>query len=335
MGEYRRPPCVARGLAYSIPVVGSGRVGPCAVCFALRMPSTHRVANTAAAIAAVLFGASVVAVRIAVRDVPPFALAFLRFGLGALALFAALLLFRRNRLRVGRSDVGYLAVLGFLFYGVFPITFNAGLRYIEASRAALILATMPLWTVIIARRIAHERLTVRQVIGVLISVAGVAVVMADRGVGHAAGSIRGDLLLGTTAICGAIYNVSAKRMLKRYDGVTVTFYAMLFGSLLLAPTLLFERGWSIGVSSRETMLLIVFLGLFGGALAFSMWTSALRRLSPTQVAVYINLNPVAATLLAATLLDERLSVWFVIGFLAVAAGVLIVNWTPPTLPSPN
>jgi drug/metabolite transporter (DMT)-like permease len=104
---------------------------------------------------------------------------------------------------------------------------------------------------------------------------------------------------------------------------------MLFGSLLLAPTLIVERGWSFAASSRETVLLVVFLGVFGGALAFSMWTSALRWLSPTQVAVYINLNPLAATLLAATTLGERLSVWFAVGFVAVAAGVLTVNWTTP------
>jgi len=263
----------------------------------------------------------------AVRDVPPLSLAFLRFGQGALALLIVLLLFRRDRLRVERRDVPYLALLGFLLYAVFPITFNAGLRYIEASRAALILTTMPLWTVVLARRIAHERLTVRQVIGVLISVAGVAIVMADRGVGHSTRSTTGDLLLMTTALCGAIYNVAAKRVLARYSGITVTFYAMLFGSLFLLPAVAVERGFNIGASSRETILLVFFLGVFGGALAFSMWTSALRRLSPTEVAVYINLNPLAATLLAATMLGERLSVWFVVGFVAVAAGVLIVNWT--------
>jgi len=274
-----------------------------------------------------LIGASVVAVRIAVRDVPPLSLAFLRFGQGALALLIVLFLFRRDRLRVERRDVPYLALLGLLFYAIFPITFNAGLRYIEASRAALILATMPLWTVVLARSLAHERLTARQVIGVLISVAGVAVVMADRGVGHSTRSTAGDLLLMTTALCGAIYNVAAKRVLVRYNGVTVTFYAMLFGSLFLLPALIFERGFDLAAASGETILLLIFLGLFGGALAFAMWTSALRRLSPTEVAVYINLNPLAATLLAATMLGERLSAWFVVGFVGVATGVLIVNWT--------
>jgi drug/metabolite transporter (DMT)-like permease len=292
-------------------------------------------ANAAAAVAAVLFGASVVAVRVVVRDVPPLTLAFLRYAQGALVLFLALLLFRRERLRVDRSDVPYLALLGVLFYAIFPITFNAGLRYIAASRAALILATMPLWTIIIARRLARERLTTRQVLGVVISMAGVVIVMLDRGAARAASPTRGDLLLLTTAICGAVYNVAAKRLLARYHGVAVTFYAMLFGSLVLAPTLIADRSGSLGAMSRETLGLLVFLGVFGGALAFSMWTSALGQLSPTQVAVYINLNPLAATLLAATTLGERLSKWFVLGFVAVGAGVLIVNWTPARYTRPS
>jgi drug/metabolite transporter (DMT)-like permease len=54
---------------------------------------------------------------------------------------------------------------------------------------------------------------------------------------------------------------------------------------------------------------------------------ALRQLSPTEVAVYINLNPVVATLLAASVLHEHLSALFVAGFIAVAAGVFVVNWT--------
>jgi drug/metabolite transporter (DMT)-like permease len=289
------------------------------------------VANASACIAAIFFGASVVAVRIAVRDIPPLTLALLRFGQGALLLLGGLALFRRDRLRVEPRDLPYLGTLGALFFAVFPTTFNMGMRYEAASRGALLLATMPLWTLVIARLVSRERLSPRQILGVFVSVAGVAVVILQRRA-TGAGSVdlvRGDLLLMITAVCGAIYNVSAKRMLTKYGGLTVTFYAMLIGSLLLTPALAVERQPSFSALPRETVWLVVFLGVLGGALAFSLWTSALRRLSPTQVAVYINLNPIAATLLAATVLHEQLSPLFIVGFLAVAAGLLIVNWSPP------
>ena len=69
-------------------------------------------------------------------------------------------------------------------------------------------------------------------------------------------------------------------------------------------------------------MLLAFLGVFGGALGFFLWTFALTRLTPTQVAVYINLNPLVAMVLAAVLLAERLTILFAAGFGAVLLGVL-------------
>jgi len=286
-------------------------------------------ASVAAALAAILFGASVVAIRIAVRDIPPLTLAVLRFGQGSLVLFVGLVAFRRDLLRIDRRDLPYLALLGITFFTIFPVTFNVGMRYVDASRAALLLATMPLWTVVLARLVVRERLTPRQIAGVLLSIAGVAIVMIDRraitnGTSYSA---RGDLLLIATALCGAIYNVLAKRMLARYKGITVTFYAMTIGTLFLVPASIVERPPGLASLSAETLALVVFVGVFGGALGFSLWTSALSRLSPTKVSVYINLNPIAATLLGATILHERLSFFFAVGFAAVVAGVMTVNWT--------
>jgi drug/metabolite transporter (DMT)-like permease len=286
-------------------------------------------ASAAAALAAILFGASVVAIRIAVRDIPPLTLAVLRFGQGSLVLFVALVAFRRDLLRIDRRDLPYFALLGIIFYTIFPVTFNAGMRYIEASRAALLLATMPLWTVVIARLVVGERLTRRQIAGVVLSISGVAIVMIDRRaiIDGTHYSAKGDLLLLATALCGAVYNVLAKRMLGRYAGLTVTVYAMAIGTLLLVPASLLERAPSVATLDRETLAMVIFVGVFGGALAFSLWTSALSRLSPTQVSVFINLNPMAATLLGATVLRERLSIFFAVGFAAVVVGVMIVNWT--------
>ena len=66
--------------------------------------------------------------------------------------------------------------------------------------------------------------------------------------------------------------------------------------------------------------------MLGGAAAFLLWTWALSRLTPTQVAVYVNLNPIVAALLAILLLGERRSGLFLLGFATVVVGVLLVNW---------
>ena len=294
------------------------------------MISQRLAANVGAFVAAALFGSSVVAVRVAVQEVPPLSLAVLRFGQGGLLLvFLLLLVGARDLLRVRWHDLPLLILLGAVLFAVFPVTFNASLRLIEASRGALILATIPLWSALLARIARSERLSPRQVVGVFLSLGGIGLALAERGLGWQGGlgSLAGDGLMLLTALCGAAYAVLAQRAFARYNAVTVTTYAMVLGTLLLLPAALAEG--LVGVLphlDRQTVALLVFLGVFGGALGFFLWTFALTRLTPTQVAVYINLNPLVAMVLAATLLTERLTIIFAAGFGTVVLGVLLVNW---------
>jgi drug/metabolite transporter (DMT)-like permease len=285
-------------------------------------------ANAGAFIAAILFGASVVAVRVAVQDIPPLTLAILRFGQGGFLLLLLLLIWARDLLSIGWRDVPYLLLLGAIFFTIFPVTFNTSLRLTEASRGALMLATMPLWSVLLARAAKKERLSTRQMCGVLLTFAGVGVVLAERGLTFVGTSLSlaGDALMLVTALCGAVYGVLAKRMLTHYNALTVTAYTMIFGTLLLVPAAFVEDPFSAIARMRtDTVMLVLFLGIFGGAIGYFLWTFALTRLSPTQVAVYVNLNPMIATLLGTTLLAEKLTGIFIAGFAAVLAGVLLVN----------
>jgi drug/metabolite transporter (DMT)-like permease len=300
--------------------------------------SQRLTANAGAFVAAVLFGSSVVAVRVAVQEVPPLSLAVIRFGQGGLLLvFVLLLVGAREQLRVKWHDLPLLLLLGAVLFTVFPVTFNASLRLIEASRGALLLATIPLWSALLARIARSERLVPRQVVGVFLSLGGVGLALADRGLGWQGGlgSLVGDGLMLVTALCGAAYGVLSQRAFARYNALTVTTYAMVLGTLLLLPAALAEG--LVGVLpqlDRQTVALLVFLGVFGGALGFLLWTFALTRLTPTQVAVYINLNPLVAMVLAAALLAERLTIIFVAGFGAVLLGVLMVNWPRRTGAAP-
>jgi drug/metabolite transporter (DMT)-like permease len=264
-------------------------------------------------------------------------LAVLRFGQGGL-LLVLLLLATRGRLRIEWRDLPLLTLLGAIFFTVFPVTFNASLRLIEASRGALVLATIPLWSALLARAARSERLVFRQVVGVLLSLAGVGLVLAEHGLDWHGGleALVGDGLMLVTALCGAAYGVLAQRAFARYSALTVTTYAMVLGTLLLLPAALVEG--LVGVLLRldgQALTLLVFLGVFGGALGFFLWTFALTRLTPTQVAVYINLNPLVATVLGAALLAERLTIIFAVGFGAVLLGVMLVNWPKRIEPAPT
>jgi drug/metabolite transporter (DMT)-like permease len=293
------------------------------------MSDRNLVGNGAAFIAAALFGASVVATRAAVGSIPPLSLAFLRFGQGGLILLLFLLIRQPGLLRVKLGDVPYLALLGAVLFTIFPITFNVGLKFTEASRGALMLSTMPLWSVWLARVAKSEHLTLRQVGGIILTLSGVSLVLAERGLTWRGDSwaLFGDFLMLLTALCGAVYGVLAQKMLKQYKAITVTTYAMVIGTCLLIPAAFVE-----GLPQALTMIdvkaagLILFLGICGGAIGYFLWTFALAHLTPTQVAVYVNLNPMVATILGAALLAETLSPVFIVCFVAVLMGVLLVNW---------
>jgi drug/metabolite transporter (DMT)-like permease len=178
----------------------------------------------------------------------------------------------------------------------------------------------------------------RQVVGVFLSLGGVGLALVEGGVGRQGGleTLAGDALMLVTALCGAAYAVLARRAFARFGALTVTTYAMLLGTLLLLPFGLAEG--LVGVLPRldgQTVALLAFLGIFGGALGFFLWTFALTRLTPTQVAVYIDLNPLVAMVLAAVLLAERLTVAFAAGFGLVLLGVLLVNWPKRTRQRPS
>ncbi len=287
------------------------------------------VGNAAAFSAAALFGASVVATRVAVGSIPPLSLAFLRFGQGGLILLIFLLILKPDLLRIQWNDLPYLALLGAVLFTIFPITFNVGLKYTEASRGALMLATLPLWSALLARIAKSEQLTLRQVGGIILTLSGVAFVLAERGLTWQGGgrALLGDLLMLLTAICGAIYGVLAQKMLKKYRAITVTTYAMLTGTCLLIPAAFVEGLFqALTQINLQAVSLILFLGICGGALGYFLWTFALAHLTPTQVAVYINLNPMVAAILGAALLAEKLTLVFIAGFVAVLIGVLLVNW---------
>ena len=261
------------------------------------MKETPLAANAAMFVAAVLFGGSVVATRVAVRDVPPLSLAVLRFGLGGLLLGLCLLFGARRLLQVRRRDLPYLSLLGTLLFAAFPLSFNAGLRLTEASHGSLMLATVPVWSAMRARAAGREDLKPHQVVGLLLSLVGVAVTVAERGL-HWEGNTRalvGDGLLLVAAVCGATYGVLVKRAYARYTALTVTAYGMLFGTLTLAPAALAEGLLpAVAGLNGRTLSLVLILGVLGGALAWYLYAFALTTLAPTQVAVYINLNPLTA-----------------------------------------
>jgi drug/metabolite transporter (DMT)-like permease len=293
--------------------------------------SSALVANASAIAGSCLVGAAVVVTRLAVEDIDPIGLAFLRYAQGGLLLFAVLAISGKHVARPHRDDLPRLALLGLLMFAAFPVLFNAALTYTTASRGAVILATMPLWSAIIARRFASERLRARQGLGVLLSMSGIATVFAESAIRDAGAPspVSGNALMLLAAMVGGLYAILAKPLIQRRSGLYVTAWAMVIGAvLLLVPAVVEGLLRQLPRTDASTILLVIYLGTLGGATAFWLIANGLSYLSPTQALVYVNLNPVVATLLGSIVLDEPLSLSFVAGFALVIAGLLLTNIPP-------
>jgi len=280
----------------------------------------------------------VAATRVVAQDIAPFTLAALRIGIGVGILWTLVLLFHRHGMRVERRDWRLYFLLAAFYFTAFPLAMAFGFQVTEASRGALLMATSPIWSVVLGRLTGHESLIGRQYVGVVVSVIGIGLVFGESALSPAESggetastlaAVGGALLLLFAAACVGFYGVISQPAFARYSALNVTAWTMLIGVTMLLPLALAEIALgNAGGFSVQNSLLMLYLGSLG--MAQLMFVFSLTRLSPTQVVIYVNFNPLVATALGAALLEETLTGTFALGATAVIAGAVLVNWPKRT-----
>ena len=279
----------------------------------------------AAVAAAALGGAAIVATRVAVPEGDPLAVSFWRhLGAGAIMLAIAA---ARVRLRVPRADLVGIAALGVLQFGLFAYLFAASLQHVSSARGALVLSTMPILTMAIAAAVGRERLSLFKTVGGLIGIAGVFVALGERAGAAGAEVWKGDALMFGASLVGSLYNVLSGVHLRRHPALAVVAIQLPIAAaatlLVLAASGDFSGLWRFEAGG---WVALVFLMSFGGALCFYMWIWALEHTQPSRVAIAVTVNPIAAAILGAIILDEPITGRVAIGLVGVVAGIALVNW---------
>lgn len=280
----------------------------------------------AAAGASVLVGAGIVASRFVVAEVPPLTLALLRYTVGVLCLLPFALPTLPGALRVLRGrDLLALTALGTGQFAVLIALLNWGLQHVGAGPAAMIFSLFPLLTLLLAAALGRERVSPGLLLGVLASIAGVGLSLLPKLQGAHAGHWWGELAVFASACIGALCSVLYRPYLQRYPTVPVSAFAMLASVAFLAVAALGE-GWPARVAGLGASAwgVVGFIGV-SSAVGYFWWLIALKHESPTRVTVFLALNPVTATLLGWTLLDERLAASTLVGLGLVAAGLWLAT----------
>ncbi len=276
------------------------------------------LALLAAAAVGIQVGAATVASRFAIAETTPAALALMRYIVGFACL--APIALTAARVRFARRDVLPIALLGIIQFGVLIALLNYGLQTIPAGRAALILATFPLLTMIFGALLGRETLTAAKTLGVLATIAGVGIALAEK-LGGGQATWHGELAVLGAAASGAICSVLYRPYLQRYPALTVSAAAMLASVAALAPPAYLE---GLFVQPPQFSALawaaIAFIGVSSG-IGYFLWLWALSNATPTRVTIFMSLSPLTAGLLGAMLLGEPLSWHFVAGCAAVVIGL--------------
>ena len=276
----------------------------------------------AAVVSSVLGGTSIGATRFLVNAIDPLAIGSFRFGVGFLLLLPVALV--QGHRWPSRHDWPAVVGLGLLFYAAFPILFNASLIFTTAARGALALSTLPLLTMVVGAALGSEPLTAGKTAGVVVAISGVSMALLSGLATAPDGAWRGDLLMVGAALCMAFYSIWSKPFIRRSGPIPFTTLAMAAGAAVLVILSMLRGSFApVEAFGPPQWLGALYLGAFGSALTFYLWAFALERTTPTRVAISITVNPVAASLVGATLLGEPLRWNLAAGIVTVFIGIWI------------
>src|SRR5512139_732797 len=255
-----------------------------------------------------------------IHDIPPLWAAAMRFVLGTMLMFAIAGVKRENLLAPLRKHVGVYVMLGVVGVVGFKLFFFYALRYTSANNAALIMATNPLLTTLLAVAMLGERTSTRHLIALPIALAGVAVVVTQ---GHplVLQLSSGDMLMLGADVFWALYNVLCRRYMPQASPLVNTTWIMAAGGLvLLCVALVSDAHWAALGARASVSILVMAIG--GTVLAYLFWGMGIARLGAARTAIFLNLVPVFAMLLGA-LIDKSPTAPQLAGGLLVLGGVTI------------
>jgi len=291
----------------------------------------------ALAVVYVVWGSTYLAIRIAVREVPPFGAGAVRFLASGVAMAGlAAIVDRRHGWPTWRQIADY-SLVGVLLLSVGNVLVMWAEKTIPSGTAALIVGTTPLWlTFLDGLRPGGHRWTPALWAGTLIGLGGVALVARPEG-GIQAGHWGAILALQIGTISWAVGSLYAQSVPARLPVFTAAAIEMLAGSavLLFESLVLFRDDWgAFRVASANTWLSLGYLAIFGSLIGFTAFAYALNELPATTVGTYAYVNPAVAVILGRVFLKEALTPGLLAGGLLILASVLLTTRARRAQPVP-
>ncbi len=274
----------------------------------------------------VFFSLSFVWFKVANATYGPLTIVLFRLVISAIVVFGFIKL-TKNLIVPKKKDLKYLLLLAFFEPFLYFMGESYGLQYISATIAAAIIATIPLVAPFAAYIFYRDKISIRNVIGILISFFGVTIVIFNISEGITASPI--GVLLQFCAVLAAVgYTTVIQKISPRMNNLSIIFYQNMFGAIYFLPIwLIFEKDSFFAISFNwESMFAIIKLALLVSSLAYIFFTYSIRNMGIIKANMFANTIPVFTAIFAWIILGDELSVQKIIGITIVVSGLFIAQW---------
>jgi len=278
--------------------------------------------------AVIAWGVSFIATKVALQDVSPTTVVWLRFGMGVIILGIAVGVRKRFALPK-RNEWGYFALLGFLGITFHQWLQSTALQTSRASTTAWIVATTPVFMALLGWLALKEKLSLIQTSGIGQATLGVLLVVSDgnpNAISLKQFGAPGDILVLISSLNWAVFSALSRRGLKTHPATQMMFNVMTLGWLF--TSILFFAGPGLRELPQLTLkgwTGVAFLGVFCSGLAYLAWYDALQVLPTGQLGAFLYLEPPVAVIVAAMILTEPVTWAAIVGGATILCGVWMVN----------
>jgi drug/metabolite transporter (DMT)-like permease len=271
-------------------------------------------------ISLILWASAFAAIRMGLRGFGPGQLALLRFMIASVSLLVYAFIARLPLPAL--RDVPMLFLMGFLGFTVYHVGLNAGEVSVPAGAASFIIASVPVFSTLLAVIFLGERLTLLGWTGVVVSFLGVSLISLGTGSG-----LRFEpaaLFIVLAAIGESLFFVLQKPLLSHYTGLQLTTYTIWTGTVFMMvylPGLVRQ----VGRAPMGSLVAVVYLGIFPAAIGYVLWSFALSRADVSRVTSALNVSPVLSLVIAFILLRELPTAVSLVGGIITLTGVVLLN----------
>ncbi len=262
-------------------------------------------------------------------EIPPIALAFWRWALALLILSMFALRHLWVERALVRQNAGFIIVQGILGVAGFNTLTYLAIQSTTAINAVLVNSCIPVLIGLVSWVMYREVMSLRQCCGVVLSLSGVFLIIAEGQLNHLlhVQFNKGDLLVLLAALVWAVYSANLKRYPKDLHPFAFQSGIVIVGLFFLFPFYLYELKTRGGfVLTVNVAAAVLYVALFASVLAFIFWNRAVRTVGANKAGPFIHLMPVFSTVLAVFFLDEKLYSYHFQGILLIFTGIVMTTF---------